>query len=160
MQPTKLDSYPDGLVENKNRDDLEDAGQNHAPDGGPLATLTVIDAEPEALYGGDGDILNQGKAKVHKFNGCSSKVNCKRPGSDDDGLKLRQWKLCPGTKGYIQTNTGKNKWEKVGGDWNKSPDYSIDNTPGKPDIEAAGDSKANQIHPYIVLTEHKTGCNS
>jgi hypothetical protein len=161
MQPTEPGEYPVNKVPNKNTNNLVGAPNNHAPNDGPLVTLTVIGADDNALYG-SGYVLTEGKATVKGFGGCSSENNCKGPGTGGDGLKLRQWRLCPGTKGYIQTNTGKNAWEKeaAGGNWEDNPSYSKDNTPGKPDIEAAGDRKANQIHPYIVITEHKTGCNS
>jgi hypothetical protein len=133
-----------------------------APDGdpqvaqtGPLAMVTVIGADQESLH--DTKIT-----QTDGYNDCSSgrlASDCSGPGSaSGDKLYLKEYRLCPGTKGYIQTNTGKNKWEKVDGDFEGDAGYTADNPPGKPDIEAAGDSKANRIHPYIVLTEIKTDC--
>ncbi|NMJ76906.1 hypothetical protein GLU64_00635 [Nanohaloarchaea archaeon] len=128
---------------------------DHYPETGPLAMLTVIGADQESLDGTKATELDEG------FNACdtgSAAPDCSGPGSNGPGPVLKEYRLCPGTKGYIQTNTGKNKWEKVGGNFEGPAGYTADNPPGKPDIEAAGDSKANRIHPYIVLTEVKHDC--
>ncbi|MEE6209037.1 hypothetical protein U3A55_02545 [Salarchaeum sp. III] len=127
-----------------------DDGYAGLTDEGPIGTLTVI--------GADGAL--QRSTEVDAFGEVDNLIG---GGDGWDNRDVKEWKLCPGTKGYIQVNTGKNSNEQgPSGNWNDrgSQDYSVEyeRFPGSPDIEAAGSGKANTIHPFIVLTEHKTGC--
>ncbi len=125
---------------------VPDESYTHHTDEGPIGTLTVIGADPAARQD---SITAEGFADIGN-----------PPYSDGHGWRdrdVKEWKLCPGTEGYIQINVGKNINEQgPGNDWNDrgSQYYSaeFDRLPGNPDIEAAGSLKANTIHPFIVIT--------
>ena len=55
-----------------------------------------------------------------------------------------KYRLCPGTRGYIQTN--------VGGATESGP-FSTSSPPGLADKEVGSDSEVNFVHPFIVFTD-------
>ena len=71
----------------------------------------------------------------------------------DDSFTVYKYKLCKGTRGYIQTNVGPNSDEK-----SRGLDYSVENPPGSADVETGNDRETNIIHPFIVFTEWNDDC--
>ena len=76
----------------------------------------------------------------------------------DHNIKKFSFKLCEGTRGYIQTNTGGNKNVDGTTGNHQNPGYTPENPPGFSDKEKAGKKarQENLVHPFIVIT--KNGC--
>lgn len=72
----------------------------------------------------------------------------------DTHFSTYKYNLCKGTRGYIQTNVGKNTVET-----SRSSDYAPNDPPGVADRETGNDREANIIHPFIVFTNWNDDCN-
>lgn len=64
-----------------------------------------------------------------------------------NGFTAREYELCEGTSGFIQTNVGRNSDEV-----SRGSDYTQDDPPGESEREVGNDRDSNTIHPYIVIT--------
>lgn len=77
-------------------------------------------------------------------------------GLNSHDIEKYSFKLCEGTKGYIQANTGGNK-NVDGPDNNGDVAYSPDSPPGFSEKEKTGSAEGeNKIHTFIVITNN--GC--
>lgn len=72
-------------------------------------------------------------------------------GHFESSFNTYRYRLCEGTRGYIQTNVGKNTVTTP-------PDFSTANAPGSPDREVGLDQETNLVHPFIVFTNWEDDC--
>ena len=94
--------------------------------------------------------------------------------ADHSDINLKKFKLCPGARGYIQTNTGwtdndpntetsAEQWQAAGNkqskNYMKAPPYLPDYLPGNADREkysSQDDDQDNSVHPIVVIEDKGT----
>lgn len=117
---------------------------------------TTIDGSPESSIGQGPaitTIVMEGQdAETSEISGWGT-ISSDWGTGGDSNFDVREYELCKGTAGYIQTNVGPNDEEK-----NRNPLYTPDNPPGDSDVETGNDPTANTVHPFIVFTNWNDEC--
>lgn len=142
---------------------MEDSLLEGRPIPNVFSTVTVISSDGESLESAPKGEVEGGLQPSERFEGSDlaegvlGAFNSITFPKLDPPVKRYQFKLCEGTTGYIQTNTGgKDAVKGTSGNLN-NPEYSAENPPGFSDKEKTGNAKTeNKVHPFIVITNN--GC--